>query len=87
MLLQDGADAGLGLADDGLAVVAGHVVEPDPVVVEVVKDGKAVLVTVTVVGLRTVCSETLNIVFISKDSLSIEVKQLAYKDKTTQPDK
>jgi len=59
MLSRDGADVRLGLADDGLAVVAGHVVEPDPVVVEVVEDGKAVLVTVTVVGLRTVCSSSV----------------------------
>ena len=39
------------LADDGLAVVAGDVVEPHPVVVEVVEHSHAELVTLPVVGL------------------------------------
>ena len=65
-MLRDGADVDLRLTDDGLAVVAGHVVELDPVVVEVVEDGEAVLVTITVVGLGTSCSKTFNIVFILK---------------------
>jgi len=58
-MLRDGADVDLRLADDGLAVVAGHVVELDPVVVEVVEDGEAVLVTITVVGLGTSCSSSV----------------------------
>jgi len=44
----------LALADDRLSVVAGDVVELDTIVVEVVEDGKAVLVTLSVVGLRSV---------------------------------
>ena len=39
------------LADDGLAVVAGDVVEPHPVVVEVVEHAHAELVTFPVVRL------------------------------------
>ena len=39
------------LADDGLAVVAGDVVEPHPVVVEVVEHAHAELVALPVVGL------------------------------------
>ena len=44
----------LALADDRLSVVAGDVVELDTIVVEVVEDGKAVLVALSVVGLRSV---------------------------------
>ena len=39
------------LADDGLAVVAGDVVEPHPVVIEVVEHAHAELVTLPVVRL------------------------------------
>ena len=39
------------LADDGLAVVAGDVVEPHPVVVEVVEHAHAELVALPVVRL------------------------------------
>ena len=42
----------LGLADGGFAVVARDVVEPDPVVVEVVQDRQAALVPLPVVRLR-----------------------------------
>ncbi len=41
------------LADGGLGVVAGHVVHPDAVAVEVVEHGHAGLVALTVVGLGT----------------------------------
>jgi len=44
----------LTLADDRLSVVAGHVVELDTIVVEVVEDGEAVLVALSVVGLGPV---------------------------------
>ena len=39
------------LADDGLPVFAGHVVELDPVLVEVVENAQAALVPLPVVGL------------------------------------
>ena len=39
------------LADDGLPVAAGHVVELDPVVVEVVQDGQTDLVALPIVRL------------------------------------
>ena len=42
---------GSALADGGLGVVAGYVVELDAVVVEVVEDGQAELVALAVVGL------------------------------------
>jgi len=48
-----------GLADDGLAVVARHVVEPHAVVVEVVEDRQADLVTFSVIWLRSVSSPSV----------------------------
>ena len=48
---QQGGPGGLGLTDDGLAVVAGNVVEDDPIIVEVVEDGQTELVSLPVVGL------------------------------------
>jgi len=39
------------LADDRLAVAAGHIVEAHTVVVEVVEDGQAALIALTVVRL------------------------------------
>ena len=54
------SDSSLGLTDDGLGVVAGNVVELDAVAVEVVEDGKAELVALTVVGLGALGSGMLN---------------------------
>ena len=51
------SDSSLGLADDGLGVVAGDVMELDPVAVEVVEDGQAELVALAVVGLGALGSE------------------------------
>ena len=45
------------LADDGLAVVAGNVVEPDSVSVEVVEDSNTELIPLSVVWLRSTSSE------------------------------
>jgi len=42
----------LGLADGGFAVVARDVVEPDPVIVEIVQHRQAALVALSVVRLR-----------------------------------
>ncbi len=49
----------LGLADDWLPVVAGDVVELDPVLVEVVEDAQAPLVPLPVVWLRATSSEII----------------------------
>ena len=54
------SDSNLGLADDGLGVVAGDVVELDAVAVEVVEDGKAELVALAVVRLGALGSEMSN---------------------------
>jgi len=48
-----------GLADDRLAVVARHVVEPHAVVVEVVEDRQADLVPFSVIWLRSVGSPSV----------------------------
>ena len=49
------------LADDGLAVVAGDVVEPHPVVVEVVEHGQAGLVSLAVVRLPLASPGTVTV--------------------------
>ena len=46
------------LADDGLLVVAGHVVPFDPVAVEVVQDGQTGLLALAAVGLWPAGAET-----------------------------
>merc|ERR1719290_899957 len=48
-----------GLADDWLAVVTRHVVEPHTVVVKVVEDGQADLIPLSVIRLRTVSSSSV----------------------------
>ena len=48
-----------GLADDWLAVVARHVVEPHAVVVEVVEDSQADLVTFSVIWLGSISSKNI----------------------------
>jgi len=44
----------LSLADDRLLVVAGNIVEPDSVIVEVVQDSQTVLIPLSVVRLGSV---------------------------------
>jgi hypothetical protein len=50
-------DHGLGFTDGGLEMVATDVVELDAVVVEVVEDGQAELVTLAVIRLRNSATE------------------------------
>ena len=52
---------GLGLTDDGFPVVAGDVVEPHAVVVEVVEDCQADLIPFSVIWLRSVGSRNIKI--------------------------
>ena len=47
------------LADDGLGVVAGDIVELDSVIVEVVEDSEAGLITFSVVRLSSASSEII----------------------------
>ena len=48
----------LGLTDDGFLVMTGHVVEPDAVSVEIIENSQADLVTLSVVWLGELHSET-----------------------------